>query len=140
MPEDIHDPLLGHLVWDNGLQWWVVELDLRPGQAIEIFADYEEDLEPRQMVDQAQLWFERLCQREPEYRHWTAERLIDRRWNDEVPMTIEDITDLLSAASLEVSCNGTAKISWDDEDELFAGHNIITSLSANGTCIEAGMQ
>jgi hypothetical protein len=141
MVETLKDSVLGNLAWDEEMNWWVGEPDLFPGHRIEVFIEFDEEEDSRDMVvSQAREWNTRLRQREQEYREWSAGRLVDGRWNKDEPMTAQDIQDLLRLASIECSSDGSAQVYWDDEDVLFYGHGIYTQLGAGGECIEVRMQ
>jgi hypothetical protein len=141
MPESINDPLLGHLEWDDKLYWWVGEIDLRPSHRIEVFIDYElEEGAEAEVLAKAHQGLERLRQRELDYREWTANHLIDRRWNKDEPMTVQDLVELLEVASIQFFPDGRARIYWNDDDVLFGGHNVTTNINARGECVSAGME
>src|SRR5262249_27259665 len=111
MPESIDDPLLGRLEWEDKLYWWVGEIDLRPSHRIEIFivSDLKEGSEA-EVRAKAHQGLERLRQRELDYREWTANHLIDRRWNKDEPMTVQDLVELLEVASITCYPDGSATI------------------------------
>lgn len=137
MPESLGDPVLGPLTWDDQLAWWTGEVELAPGQRVELFIGFEaEDEERERVLAQAREWVSRLRRFEPEYRAWTAAKLVDRRWNTEEPMTAADIEDLLRPASVACSEDGSARLYWDDGDRLFYGHNLYTELRPEGRCVE----
>jgi hypothetical protein len=141
MADDLHDPQLGHLVWDEEMDWWISEVELRPGYPIEVIVEYHEESDEREVVlSQARSWLTRVRQREPEYRRWAAEQLLDRRWNTDERMSAEDLVDLLRAHSVVCAADGTASVYWDDDDVLFSGHGLYTQLGADGECIEVRMQ
>jgi hypothetical protein len=141
MGEALHDPVFGNLVWDESMDWWICELDLIPGCPIEVFIDFNGDEGSRaEVLSQATRGLARLRERESEYRRWTAEQLVERRWNKEEPMTVANISDLLQVASVLFLEDGRARIYWDDDDVLFFGHNVTTELDTHGRCISTGME
>jgi hypothetical protein len=83
---------------------------------------------------------ERIRSKGPEYRRWTAEEVVDDRWNSEEPMTVEEIAELLRLASIDFHSDGGAALYWDDQDRLYGGHNLITELDAEGRCTEVRME
>jgi hypothetical protein len=141
MPESVDDPVLGRLEWEAELDWWVGAIDLFPGLPIDLFVVHDcQGGSPVKEIALARRGFLGVRKREPEYRRWTASQLLDKRWNQDEPMSADDIADLLRVASLEFSPDGRARIFWNDEDMLFGGHNVVTDLSAEGKCVEAGME
>jgi hypothetical protein len=139
--DTLEDDVLGRLVWDEEMDWWVGEVDLFPGHRIEVFIEFDEENDSRDVVlFQAREWVGRLRRQEPAYRAWAAERLLEGRWNKDEPMTATEIEQLLSLASLECSSDGAARLYWDDEDVLFYGHGIYTQHAAEGSCVELRMQ
>jgi hypothetical protein len=141
MGEALKDPVLGNLAWIESMQWWIGEVDVVPGNRIELFVDFDAEKDSEAVVlSQARHGLQRLREREPEYRRWTAGRLIERRWNKEEPMTVTDISELLRVASILFLQDGRARIYWDDQDVLFAGHNLTTELDIGGQCVSAGME
>src|SRR5262249_47369707 len=138
---DLDDRLLGQLRWNDELGSWISEIIFRPDQRIEVFVDFDPDSEvPEAALSRARRWLERVQQREPAYRRWSASRLQAGRWNKDEPMTVDEIYRLLRLATLECATDGTARLYWDDEDVLFHGHGIITRLDAAGECVEVRMQ
>src|SRR2546430_2415155 len=103
MPESINDPVLGHLDWDERLDWWVGSIEFAPGHQIEVFVVHDYDIEPAQEIALARQGLVRAREREAEYRRWAAAQLHGKRWNTDEPMTVEDIAELLRVASLEFS-------------------------------------
>jgi hypothetical protein len=89
---------------------------------------------------QAREWLLRLREGEPEYRGWSAQRLVDGRWNKDEPMTAEGIGHLLRLLSIECESDGSARLYREDEDMLFCGHGIYTKLDARGDCVQVRMQ
>jgi hypothetical protein len=140
MGEGLEDLVLGRLAWDEEMDWWVGELDLFPGHQIEVFVEFYEEAGSREVVvSRAREWVARVRRREPEYRAWSAARLVEGRWNQDEPMTAADIERLLRLASLECSSDGSARVYWEDEDVLFYGHGFYTQLDAGGECVETAM-
>jgi hypothetical protein len=141
MPEPVDDPLFGPLQWDESLDWWVGSVDFLPGLRIDVFIVHEYDgATAQEELAQARRVFGRLKERELEYRRWSAAQLLWSRWNKHEPMTVDAITELLRVATLEVSPDGSASIYWNDDDELFYGHNVVTRLAPDGSCLEVGME
>jgi hypothetical protein len=145
MCENVEDPVLGHLSWDDEFHWWRATINLHPGHQIEVIVDY--DIEFNEAIDaqgtrmaQAREWIARVRQREPEYRMWTAEQLLGGRWNLDEPMTVEDIRQLLHPLSIECESDSSARVYWDDDDVLYYGHGFYTQLGAGGECIEVRLQ
>jgi hypothetical protein len=137
VPESLEDTVLGRLEWDGKLDWWTGEVELTPGQRFALFVSFEEEDDGRDVVlAQASEWVARLRQFEPEYRAWSAARLVESRWNTDEPMTAADIDRLLRAASIECVEDGSALLYWDDGDKLFFGHNLYTELTPDGRCVE----
>jgi hypothetical protein len=136
----IHDQVLGALDAQDD-ECLFGDLDFKEGQRISISIDFfpEEDA-LEEVLSRARQVLALVKKREMEYRQWTADRLVDRRWNREEPMTAEDITGLLLLASLDIRRDGQVWLYWNDHDVLFAGHNVVTELNADGECVQAGMQ
>jgi hypothetical protein len=140
MADALDDPTLGHLKWYEDGHEWVAEVELRPGHPIEVIVEFHEGQDDQAVVlAQARDWLARVRRREPEYRAWSAERLVTRRWNTEEPMTAGDIAGLLSLLSIVCAPDGTAELFWDDDDRLFYSHAVVTWLGVDGDCIRAGM-
>jgi hypothetical protein len=135
----LEDPVLGSLEWDERLQWWIGAADLTPGQAIEIFISPEEG-SPEEVLPRVRVGLERIRSKDPDYRRWTAEQVVDDRWNSEEAMTVEEITTLLRLASIDFHLDGGAALYWDDKDRLYGGHNLITELDSEGRCTEVRME
>jgi hypothetical protein len=137
MPESLDDPVLGRLEWDDKLDWWTGEVELAAGLRVALFVSSEEEDDEQDVVlAQARGWVARLRRFEPEYRAWSAARLVERRWNTDEPMTAADIEKLLRPASVECVEDGSALLYWDDGDRLFFGHNLFTELTPDGRCAE----
>lgn len=140
MAGDLDDPVLGRLKWYGDREAWVGEVDLNPDHPIEVITEFREGEDDQAAVlAQARRWLERVCQREPEYRAWSADRLVGGRWNKHEPMTAADIAGLLCLLSIVCAPDGTAQVFWDDDDRLFYGHSIGTQLGVDGKCIKVEM-
>src|SRR5262245_37434402 len=141
MPQSLVEATLGRLEWDEGMGWWVGEVELKPGLSIAIFIDH--DMEggdvPAELAE-ARRRLDEVRRREAEYKLWTGNQLLDNRWNDDEPMGAEDIANLLEVASLLFRADGSVTIYWEDNNILFAGHNVVTELDAACECIGAGME
>ncbi|HJZ56839.1 MAG TPA: DUF2262 domain-containing protein [Gemmataceae bacterium] len=141
MSGPINDPTLGHLAWDKEFNWWTGAVELQPGQRVGLTVEADPAApDQRQAVALARKWLDRLRENELDYTRWTAEHLLDVRWNKEQPMTLDDIIGLIELGSVECFPDGTANILWEDEDVLFFGHGILTNLDANGRCVRVEIQ
>lgn len=141
MEEALSDPVLGRLLWDEEMGWWIGETELFPSQRIELFIDFDRERESREAVlSKARVWIARVRQREPEYRRWAAGQLVGGRWNLDEPMTAADIEGLLRLLSMVCASDGSAQMYWDDEDVLYYGHGFYTQLAPDGECVEVRMQ
>ncbi len=147
MPKIVHDPILGPMAWDAETGCWLGEIELAPRQRVGVLVEDndENQFEADISVSEARLavareWVDRVRRREPEYRRWLADRLVDRRWNEEQPMTADDIERLLRLVGIECETGGTARLNWDDDDMLFAGHNVVIWLGPDGECVSGGME
>ena len=145
MAEVLDDPVLGRLAWDDEFHWWTAEVELRPGQEVEVIICYDHEfnigIDARQArLIQARDWVLRIRKREAAYLTWSAQQLVDRRWNKDEPMTAQDIGQLLRLLSIECDSDGSARLNWDDEDVLFCGHGIYTQLAPSGECVAVRMQ
>ena len=140
MAKDTDDPALGRLKWYADDDQWVAEVALVPDHSIEVIVEFHEgEDDENAVIDQASRWLARVRQREPEYRAWSAERLVHGRWNKDEPMTAADIAGLLCLLSIVCGPDGAAELFWDDDDRLFYGHSIGTRLGPDGECVEVEM-
>lgn len=134
--------VLGSLTWDERLQWWISEVDLLPNHPIEIFISPESGTpdDPEAFLASVRFGLERIRHNYDHYRHWTAVQLMDRRWDQEEPMTVQEISDILRLASIDFHPDGGAGLYWDDQDRFFGGHNLITEVDKDGQCLELRME
>jgi hypothetical protein len=139
MSESRVDPVLGSLVWDDRLQWWIGEVDFAPHHSVEIFISPAE-YAPEDVLSRTRAGLARIRGNDLAYRRWTAEQVVDDRWNTEEEMTVSDITELLRLASIDFHPDGAAGLYWNDEDRLYGGHNLITEIDAEGRCREVRME
>jgi hypothetical protein len=141
MAAPVDDPTLGHLTWDKEFNWWTGAVELEPGQKVGLTVEADPAAaSPEDALAKARGWVERLRDREDEYTRWTAEHVLDARWNKDREMTLDDIIDLLELASVECFPDGTATILWEDGNTLFFGHGIVTHLDAAGNCVKVEVQ
>jgi hypothetical protein len=129
----LEHPLLGPLDWDDQLAWWVGKVTLKLGNPVEIFISGEGD-PPEAVLTRVPTWLERIQRAELQYRQWTAEQIINGRWNLEEDMTLEEITALLRLASISFDSDGETSLCWDDQGRLFSEHGLITDLDTTGKC------
>jgi hypothetical protein len=140
MPESVEDPVFGRLDWDDGLEWWTGTIEFA-GHPVEVFVGHDPDVgTPEDEIAAARGNLARVREREAEYRRWSAEQLYPKRWNADDGMTLAELVALLRVASLEFKPDGTTDIYWDDDEVLYCGHNVITEVASDGTCVSAGMQ
>jgi hypothetical protein len=139
MSESRVDPVLGLLEWDGQLDWWIGKVEIAPGHSVEIFISPEDD-SPDVILPRVRDALERIRRDDHEYRRWTAEQVADDRWNSDEPMTVPEIAALLRLASINFCEDGSAGLYWDDQDRLYAGHNLITELDADGRCTAVRME
>jgi hypothetical protein len=140
LPQVLDDPVLGRLEWDADGPCWVGDTDFKPGRSIGVYVNFDPDEQVLvEVLSRARATMQRLRQEEAAYRRWTAERLLDKRWNRDEPMGVEDVAGLLEVASIDFDSDGGARVYWDDQDVLFYGHNVITRIRPDGECVEAGM-
>jgi hypothetical protein len=83
---------------------------------------------------------DRIRRNDLPYRRWTAEYVLNDRWNSEEDITVEEITTLLRLASIDFHSKGGAGLYWNDEDRLYWGHNLITEVDAAGNCVEVRIE
>lgn len=135
MPEPINDPTLGRLAWDKEYRWWTGEVQLQPDRPVGLTVEADPDAaDPEGVLAKARAWLDRIREREADYTAWTAARLIETRFNTDEPMTAADIVRLISVTAVECFPDGTACITWEDNEVLFFGHGIVTHLDAAGSC------
>lgn len=140
-PESVDDPILGHLDWDEDLEWWVGTIDYAPDHQVDVFINHDfEDGQPADDIAAARRGLAQFREREVEYRRWSGEQLQGTRWNTDEPMTPAEIAELLRVASLEFRSGGGIRIFWDDQDRLFYGHNVVTDIGPDGACVASGME
>lgn len=140
MSEPLHDPVLGPLRWDDHLDWWIGKVEVTPGRPIEIFIS-PENLPRDTVLDHARADLSRIRDREGEYRRWTARQVVGDSWNTEgEDLSLEAIVDLLRLASISFHPEGEADLYWDDQDRIYAGHNLVTDLGSDGNCIRVRME
>lgn len=139
MPESLQDPVLGALDWDKQLEWWVGTVDVKSDHTVEIFISPNDD-PPEAVLNRVRSAFDHIRSYDREYRHWTAQQVVQGRWNSEEVMTVEDITSLLRLASVDFHADGGAGLYWNDEDRLYGGHNLITEIDPGGKCIEVRIE
>lgn len=141
MPGPIDDPLLGHLNWDKEFNWWTGEVEINPGLRIGVTVEADPAASsPDNVLALARTWIERLQDHEDAYARWTAEQLVDSRWNKDKPMSLDDIIGVLEISAVECFPDGTANVLWEDEDMLFFGHGISTQIDAAGNCTRVEVQ
>jgi hypothetical protein len=145
MPADVDDPVLGHLRWDANLDWWTGTAEVAQGRPADIQVSYEPDDSrpeetPAVVLATAGRTLARLQRREPEYRRWSAGRLLETRWNTDEPMTVDDIVALLRVASVLFFADGSAHVYWNDDDRLFWGNNLLTEVGPDGECVVSRME
>lgn len=141
MSESIDDPQLGHLKWDKEFNWWTGEVELAPGLNVGLTVEADATATSSDKVlAAARAWVVRIREREDEYARWTAEHILDTRWNKEKPMTLDDIIGVLEVSSVECFPDGTASVLWEDDNVLFFGHGISTHLDVAGECAKVEVQ
>lgn len=137
MTEDV-DAVLARLEWSDDCG--VARVELRPGVWVDflVWVD-DEDVSREERVWRAGLALARLDARESDYRLWSAEHLVGNNWSDP-PLTVDDIFELITVASLNVFDDGRADVYWDDQEELFGGHNVVTRLDRDGRPVAVEME
>ncbi len=135
----MQDPVLGSLDWDDQLQWWIGGAKISPDHSVEIFISPGDDPQDA-VLSRVRTGLERIRSNDLEYRRWTAEQVVDDRWNSAEAMTAEEITALLQLASIDFHPDGGAGLYWNDEDRLYGGHNLITELNRDGQCTEVRIE
>jgi hypothetical protein len=132
------DAVLARLVWTEGCAETRVEL--RPGVWIDLLVWYDEpDRTQAERLQCARSWLTALDAKEEAYRRWSADQMAGDNWSDP-PLTADEIFALLTVASLNVFDDGRADVYWNDQDELYWGHNVVTRLGRKGECIEVAME
>jgi hypothetical protein len=141
IPPVLDDPLLGHLEWDQKLEWWTGSVEFTPGHAAAVFLTH--DFDRGRVADEiavARRGLGLVREREREFRRWSADQFHETRWNTDEPMTRVEIAELLRIATVEFQHDGSIRIYWDDGDQLFWGHNVFTDINPVGECVRAGME
>ena len=138
-PPPINDPVFGRLVWDD--EWTLLgEIECGHGHRVPVLLFIDPDhVAPVDLVRDAREALLRFRRDERRYRLLSGAALNKRRWNDEVVMTDEDVANLLLIATLEFQDDGRLAVFWNDDDHLFAGHNVVTRIDADGTFLDAHM-
>jgi hypothetical protein len=145
MPKDVDEPVLVHLRWNADLDWWTGTAEVTLGHPVDVQISYLPDDSrpeetPEAVLVTAGRTLARVRRREPEYRRWSAGRLLETRWNTDEPMTVDDIDKLLRVASVLFFADGSAQIYWNDDDRLFWGNNLLTEVGPDGECVAARME
>lgn len=141
MSGPVDDPVLGHLTWDKEFNWWTGEVELGPGERVGLIVEADPAAAtPEPVLARARAWVDRFRERADEYTRWTAEHVLDARWNKDTPMTLDGLIDLLDLAAVECFPDGTANILWEDGNALFFGHGLITLLDPAGNCVKVEVQ
>jgi hypothetical protein len=137
MGEVLEDPVLGRLTSDEAVGWWFGGVELFPGSPIAVYIYFGGEAASRDAVlSRGREWVARLRQREPEYRAWSAARLVGGHLNEDDPRTAADVERLLRPASLLCAPDGSAWVYWDDQDALFYDCALYTQLAPDGGCAE----
>jgi len=138
MSEGLEDPVLGRFEWDAEWDCWAGVLDLSPGCQFVLLIDFNKYTDNWEVVvAQAREWVDRVRQREPEYRAWSAARLVGDHWIKNESKTVADVERILRLEFLDCRTTGDAWLRWaDDRYQLSEGYGIFTRLDSDGECVE----
>lgn len=140
MPPPIDDPVFGQLLWDGDDVLVRDDFEYRPGRRVTVMVIFDpEESTAGEVLPRTRLALERFRQNEGQYRLLSGRELNRSRWNDEDVLGDADVANLLSVATLEFDGAGALTVFWDDSDQLFGGHNVVTRIDADGDFVEAGM-
>ncbi|VTR99857.1 DUF2262 domain-containing protein [Tuwongella immobilis] len=145
MADDLIDPELGTLDWDDQLQYWRNEdfpLSERGTISLSLSPSSDDDHAPPRcesllaLLRSSIAWVRR---HEPDLRLAVALRMIDlynETWRedefDPTPINAETFADRIHLTSLDVDAEGELTLYFDDGDiEMFGGHSIVATLSTD---------
>ncbi|BAZ02272.1 hypothetical protein NIES37_62840 [Tolypothrix tenuis PCC 7101] len=134
MPEQkIQNDILGELVWNSKLQWWSNQVEIIPGNIVNLSVDIDDTEIP------ACHSFTRIQAQEINLRRFAANQLLERynkHWNNGTEIDCLTFIELIKLVSVHINTDGSADLFYDD-GELFGGHTIIISIDCNGACEDA---
>jgi hypothetical protein len=135
----IHEEQLGRLTWDPPRGCWTGEVELFPGQLVQLGIYQEVDLWAA--LTAARSTLDRIGENEYDLRQSAAAELIDdynEEWNDgPLPLDEEEFSKRMRLTAITFFPNGEAELFYDDGG-LFERQTILIAVGAGGTFLDVG--
>ena len=127
--EPIQDPVLGQLTWNDNLDWWEGQVELRPDLKVMLHIEPGEERGDAEIAAAGRQLLAWVREHEPRAREFAAAELLDTHndhWNDEQPISAGMFVDNMTLESISCYSGGSVELLYHDGD-LFWGHCIIVS-------------
>ncbi|MDZ7957127.1 MAG: DUF2262 domain-containing protein [Aulosira sp. DedQUE10] len=131
--QTIKNDILGELIWDSKLDWWSSQVEIYPGNIVNLSFDAD-DAETPTVIELVCHSFTRLQEQEANLRRCAANQLLDLyndSWNNGDEIDCQTFMKLIKLAEVHINSDGNANLYYDD-GELFGGHVIIVSIDCDG--------
>ncbi|MBD2208907.1 DUF2262 domain-containing protein [Calothrix sp. FACHB-156] len=136
--QTIQNDILGELVWNSKLKWWSSQVEITPGNIVNVSVD-NDDKDITAAIEIACHSFTRIQEQEINLRRFAANQLLElynEYWNNGDVIDCLSFMELIKLAAVVINTDGSTDIFYDD-GELFGGHTIIVSIDCHGAFKEA---
>ena len=137
----LESAVLGTVTWDDNRETWNASVLFAPDQEVAVTLEPDGG-DPEALIAGGAAWVNWLKEREADARAYAAKEMLDlaEDWRDE-DETPDEITEEIFASRIRLTgvvLDEGATLYYDD-DEIFAGHTVVVSLSAERTFTDAQM-
>ena len=132
MQTSITDSDLGIIKYSEDLDLYEGKIPIENSEPLEFYFDVNDNL--RQMLEIARNLVKIVISRNPEFKQYIAEKLLDLYnddWSEEKTIDKKEFANRITLESATIYDDNSAEIYYQDGD-LFAGHYIVIYLNPEG--------
>lgn len=152
-PQEIHDPLFGHLKWSADVEWYEGRIEILPGSFVRVTFKNDEDIEFSEVFSAAHIQLEPLKSKLPniyaEVRREYLE-LYNRSWANAVNgygqpanrgrISETDFDALVRLKDVSFRYGIMVDLWYSEEEGLFGGHSILVQLDSDLNVVSTGLE
>lgn len=139
----IESATLGTVTWNDNFRWWNAELALAPGQMVRVSLTPGKDADKND-ISAGEDFVQWAKAHDTDARAYAAQEMTETAedWRDEdetsEPITAESFARRITLSEITFEADGSGML-WYDDDDIFFGHVIAVSVTADRTFTDAQM-
>jgi hypothetical protein len=152
-PQDIHDPIFGHLKWNTDVEWYEGGMEIVPGSFVRLTFQNDVDVEFSEVIAVAHKQFEPLKSKLPEiyaevrreylnlyYSSWAGAANGNGQPANRGKLTAAEFDALVCLKDVSFKYGKMVDLWYSEDEGLFGGHSILVQLDDELNVMSTGLE